>query len=118
MADLEEALGNVLIEAIDNLDDSKVFEILLEKYDISTIINAINNEDEISEWLDKESLLHGLRDKNTIFEYDDLDDILDNLNNCIVFKYKLIDKQRMLEYLKEHMNEITVEDLELIIKQK
>lgn len=51
-----------------------------------------------------------------------MDDIIEILHDhsrvTVCITTSSIDKQRMLEYLTEHMNEVTVEDLELIVKKK
>lgn len=94
----------------ESYDEDDVAEAIISKFErdaIEPILNYINKDSVIEQALD-------------IATESDIAEILDDLEHedYTTMCTTRIDTQRMLTYLKEHLNEITLEDLEQIIERK
>jgi len=106
----QEEINIVLTMLFESYEENDVAIAVIDKFDYDaeeSILEHCNTDEVIKQTLE-------------VATESDIAEMLDELEHEDYFNIftTRLDTQRMLKYLEEHLNEVTLEDLELIIKNK
>lgn len=94
----------------------QVLEYLVEQFETNEIIDTINDNQEILYYIDDSTSDAIVEYVNKYYDTSAKIELVNSINEptIVTFNTDLIDKQRMLQYLKDNIDYITLEDLETI----